>query len=254
MSFSLANNPTTSHTINPDKVGEIAHDDATLDVDFYPSSDGEPLAESYIHLYTIMVTLEVIRQYLKGRRATVLADQFLYYQKGDPKKRVAPDVMVIFDVEPGGRDNYKIWQEGQTPVVIFEMTSESTRKEDQTTKKDLYERLGVQEYWLFDPKQEWLNPALQGYRLQQGRYQPIPNNDYCEPLQLNLKVEGNLITFYRADTGERLLTPDELAEALTQAETQKAQAETARAQAQLEADRLRERLKALGIDPDGESL
>lgn len=28
----------------------------------YPSEDGEPLAESYDHLYAILVTLEVLRQ------------------------------------------------------------------------------------------------------------------------------------------------------------------------------------------------
>jgi Uma2 family endonuclease len=236
MSFSLANNIAISPSIDPSQI--------------YPSSDGKPVAETYIHFYAMMVTLEVIRQYLKGRQATVLANQFLYYQEGDPKKRVAPDVMVIFEVEPGGRDNYKIWVEGQVPAVIFEMTSASTRKEDQQFKKSLYERLGVQEYWLFDPKQEWLKPSLQGYRLHQGRYQPIPNHDYCEPLQLTLKVEENLIGFYRADTGERLLTPDELADAITQAEVARDQAQAARDQAQLESERLRERLRALGINPD----
>ncbi|QOV24519.1 Uma2 family endonuclease, partial [Anabaenopsis elenkinii CCIBt3563] len=58
----------------------------------YPSSDGEPLAETYIHLYAILTTLEVIKQYLAGQQATVLADQFLYYVQGFPKLRVAPDV------------------------------------------------------------------------------------------------------------------------------------------------------------------
>src|SRR4028118_101035 len=91
---------------------------------FYPSADGEPVAETYDHLYALLTTLEVLKQYLAGRQATVLGNQFLYYAQGFPKLRVAPDVMVIFDVAPGGRDNYKIWEEGQVPVVIFEMTSQ----------------------------------------------------------------------------------------------------------------------------------
>ena len=73
----------------------------------YPSSDGEPVAETYVHFYALLVTLEVLRQYLTGRQATVLANQFLYCAQGFPKLRVTPDVMVIFDVVPGGRDNYK---------------------------------------------------------------------------------------------------------------------------------------------------
>ena len=101
---------------------------------FYPSSDGEPLAESYDHLYVIMTTLAMLLAHLKGQQATVLADQFLYYAQGFPRLRVAPDVMVIYNVEPGGRDNYKIWEEGQVPSVIFEMTSPGTRSKDDVEK------------------------------------------------------------------------------------------------------------------------
>ncbi len=115
----------------------------------YPSADGEPVAETYDHVYAILTTLEVLKTYLADRRATVLANQFLYYAQGFRKVRVAPDVMVIFDVEPGGRDNYKIWEEGQVPKVIFEMTSPGTKSEDIINKKDLYEGIEVEEYWLF---------------------------------------------------------------------------------------------------------
>ena len=104
---------------------------------FYPSSDGEPLAESYLHLYAILVTLEVLTQYLAGQQATVLSNQFLYYSQGYPRLRVAPDVMVIFNVAPGGRDNYKTWEEGQVPSVIFEMTSAGTKNQDQEFKRTL---------------------------------------------------------------------------------------------------------------------
>lgn len=182
---------------------------------FYPSADGEPVAETYDHLYALMTTLEVCRQYLKDRQATVLGNQFLFYSQGFPALRVAPDVMVIFDVQPGGRDNYKIWEEGQVPVVIFEMTSKGTENHDQNFKKILYEQLGVKEYWLFDPKGEWIPEKLQGYRLQGEFYQPITDNR-CEPLQLRLAVEDKLIGFYREDTGEKLLIPDELLAQLQQ--------------------------------------
>ena len=184
----------------------------------YPSADGEPVAETYDHLYAILTTLEVLKQYLSGRQATVLANQFLYYSQGFPKLRIAPDVMVIFDVAPGGRDNYKIWEEGQVPVVIFEMTSPGTQDQDKSFKKTLYEQLGVKEYWLFDPKGEWLEEKLQGYRLRGDSYEPITDSR-SEPLQLRLAIEEKLIGFYREDTGEKLLIPDELGEALKQ-ETQ----------------------------------
>lgn len=184
----------------------------------YPSADGEPVAETYDHLYAILTTLEVLKQYLTGRQATVLANQFLYYAQGFPKLRTAPDVMVIFDVAPGGRDNYKVWEEGQVPVVIFEMTSKGTEDHDKSFKKTLYEQLGVNEYWLFDPKGEWIEEKLKGYRLRGEIYEPITDSR-SEPLQLRLAIEGKLIGFYREDTGEKLLIPDELVDALKQ-ETQ----------------------------------
>jgi Uma2 family endonuclease len=179
----------------------------------YPSSDGEPLAESYSHLYAILTTLEVLKQYLSDRPSTVLADQFLYYSQGYPKLRVAPDVMVIFDVAKGGRDNYKIWEEKQVPKVIFEITSAGTRNQDLEFKKNLYQQLGVEEYWLFDPRGEWIPEQLIGYRLYRDIYEPI-TDDCSQPLNLRLVPEGELIGFYRQDTGEKLLIPDELAIAL----------------------------------------
>lgn len=227
---------------------------------FYPSADGEPVAETYDHLYVLLTTLEVLKQYLAETQATVLANQFMYYAQGYPKLRVAPDVMVIFDVTPGGRDNYKIWEEGQVPSVIFEMTSSGTKDQDQIFKKTLYEQLGVKEYWLFDPKREWQEEQLRGYRLRGEIYEPISDNR-SELLKLRLQAEGRLINFYREDTGEKLLIPGELAQALrdevvarqqaeaqAEVERQRAEAERQRAEeAQAQVEQLKARLRSLGI-------
>ncbi|QKQ72609.1 Uma2 family endonuclease [Nostoc sp. TCL240-02] len=244
---------------------------------FYPSADGQPVAETYDHLYALLTTLEVLKQYLANRQATVLGNQFLYYAQGFPKLRVAPDVMVIFDVAPGGRDNFKIWEEGQVPTVIFEMTSFGTKGQDEIFKKTLYEQLGVKEYWLFDPKGEWVEQQLRGYRLRGEIYESIQDGR-SEPLQLRLVIEGRLIGFYREDTGEKLLIPNELAEALGQEvlarqqaevlaeqerqraeqerqraeqERQRAEQERQRAeQAELQIEQLKARLRSLNVDPD----
>ncbi len=206
---------------------------------FYPTGDGKPVAETFDHLYALLITLEVLRQYLTGRQATVLGNQFLYYAQGFPRLRVAPDVMVIFGVEPGGRDSYKTWEEGQIPSVIFEITSPSTRQNDELSKKNLYAQMGVQEYWQFDPRGEWIAEKLRGYRLHdfitldgepESVYEPIADGQ-SQALQLRLVVEGLLIGFYRLDTGEKLLIPDELAAALQQ-ETQTRQQAEAIAEAQ----------------------
>jgi Uma2 family endonuclease len=178
-------------------------------IDLYPSGDGQPVAETFDHLYAILMTLELLRLYLSGQQATVLGNQYLYYSQGYPKLRIAPDVMVIFDVAPGGRDNYKIWEEGAIPRVAFEITSPSTRNQDEGFKKDLYEQMGIQEYWQFDPKAQWIPGQLRGYQLVQEVYQPI-NNNISLALDLRLEPADTLISFYRLDSGAKLLLPAEL--------------------------------------------
>ncbi len=178
----------------------------------YPSSDGAPLAETFDHLYVIMTTVAMLMNYLRGQPATVLADQYLYYAQGFPRLRVAPDVMVIFNVQPGGRDNYKTWEEGQVPAVVFEVTSPGTRLQDDIDKKNLYESIGVTEYWQFDPRGEWIPEKLRGFRLQgagEQTYFPITDG-HSQPLQLQITVEDKTIAFHRLDNGEKLLPPAEL--------------------------------------------
>ncbi|MDX2254746.1 MAG: Uma2 family endonuclease [Pseudanabaenaceae cyanobacterium bins.39] len=228
---------------------------------FYPSEDGEPLAETSVHADAIIATVAVLRNYLAEKFAerspVVLADQFLYYAQGFPRLRVAPDVMVIFDIPQQPYDNYKIWETRQIPSVIFEITSASTQAPDQAKKRELYEGIGVLEYWLFDPKGEWIPEKLRGYRRQSN----LPKNEeeslvyeaiadgLSQVLKLRLEVEGSLINFYRQDNGEKLLIPSELFSAL-QEQTQRAESAEERARiVELEAQKLRDRLAELGVEP-----
>jgi len=41
-----------------------------------------------------------------------------------------------------------------TPALVVEILSPSTRKRDREIKRQLYDRSGVREYWLVDPKQD----------------------------------------------------------------------------------------------------
>lgn len=216
----------------------------------YPTGDGTPVAETFDHLYALLITLEVLRQYLAGQQATVLGNQFMYYVEEMPKLRVAPDVMVIFGVEPGGRDNYKVWEEGAVPSVIFEMTSTSTRQKDDEIKYELYESIGVTEYWQFDPKAAWIEDSLRGYRLsREDTYIPITDNT-SRVLGLRLAVNGSMIDFYKLDSGEKLLIPDELRQRADQ-EAQRADREAQRAdQAEAELAAFKAKLKAQGIELD----
>ena len=47
------------------------------------------------------------------------------------------------------------------PLFVAEVLSPSTRKKDLTVKKDLYERIGVKEYWLVSPQEK----AVEVYKM-----------------------------------------------------------------------------------------
>jgi len=232
------------------KVGTDEHaiasatNSATSEI-IYPSSDGEPLAETQQHVLAILMALSLLRLYLQEQQAVVFADQYLYYIEGNPRARVAPDVMVVFDIEKRLYANYKIWEGQQTPAIIFEVTSAGTREIDWNFKKTLYEQLGVTEYWLFDPYGEWVTEQLQGYRLNEDGVYKLIRDNCSEVLQLKLQAEEYLIGFYRLDNGEKLLTPEELYSA-NLAANQRADQEKVRA------DRLAEKLRQLGVSLDDE--
>lgn len=53
------------------------------------------------------------------------------------------------------------------PDLIVEILSETTRKMDEIIKRKLYERFGIQEYWIIDPELETIKVyrmTAQGYR------------------------------------------------------------------------------------------
>ena len=75
--------------------------------------------------------------------------------------------------EGGWRETYKLWEEGKGPDFVLEVTSGSTRRADQVGKRALYGRLGVREYFLYEPREEYLSPPLVRMRLVGSGYEPL---------------------------------------------------------------------------------
>jgi Uma2 family endonuclease len=221
------------------------------DEDFYPSSDGKPMAETDKHRDLMIYFIKALTIYFAQRQDVyVSGNNFLYFQEGDPTRRVSPDCYVAFGVEKRLRDSYKSWEEGgRLPSVVFEFTSRKTRKEDTQTKRPLYEQeLRVPEYFLFDPTGDYLNPRLQGYRLQGAEYVelvPKAGRLHSEVLGLDLVQEGEGVRLYDPVAGEYLRTAQEEAAGRV-AEKQRAdQAEQRADAAEAELARLRAELEAL---------
>jgi len=188
----------------------------------YPASDGKPMAETGFHVIVLATILNLLRTFFRNTpNVYVGANMFLYYVEGNPRKFVAPDIFVVFGVSNEERRSWFTWKENKVPEVIFEFTSKETREEDLWTKRGLYQWLGVKEYFLFDPLDEYLEPRLQGFRLTGGEYQSIPeinNGVQSESLGLTLSADGNMLRLTETATGKRLLQLHELQEAYQSAE------------------------------------
>mgnify|MGYP006443188373 CR=1 FL=1 len=212
----------------------------------YPDSDGWPMAESDVAREYLIYAIEGLRIYFQNRSDVyVSGNLFLYYEQGNPKAVIAPDVFVIFGVENKKRVSYKVWEENhKIPDFILEITSKSTVSEDQGIKKGLYAYLGVKEYFQYDPTSDYLQPPLQGLHLVEGNYFPIATQEtktgfaiFSETLGLELRTYADgAMRFYDPTTSEILRTPQEL--------------EEARLAEQQKAEKMAARLRELGIDPD----
>ncbi len=137
----------------------------------YPSSDGKPMAENDAQRSAIMYGIgALIRHYRDRPDVYVSGDLLIYYEEGNPRVSVAPDVFVVFGVEKRERLNYKLWEEGRAPSFVLEVASPSTWREDLGRKRSLYARLGVLEYWQYDPLGAHLPARLRGDRLTRAGY------------------------------------------------------------------------------------
>ncbi|HWM93212.1 MAG TPA: Uma2 family endonuclease [Thermoanaerobaculia bacterium] len=184
----------------------------------YPTSDGQPMAETTLHRVVMSDVIEGLERRFAGTADVwVGGNLLLYYQKGDRNKSVAPDVLFARGVAKRSRDTYLLWEE-KVPALVFEITSRWTRREDMGSKKVLYERLGVEELVLFDPYGDYLEPRLQGYRLERGRYRSIPvNSDGSLDVRtagVTVRPEDERLRLVDTASGEKLLWNDELEAAL----------------------------------------
>ena len=175
----------------------------------YPDSDGQPMAETDIHRDEMLDLIKALqRRYQDVPDVYVSGNLFLYYVQGDPRAVVAPDVFLVKGVEKKRRRTYKLWEEGRPPSLVIELTSDSTQDEDLSRKKLCYERLGVEEYFLHDPYQDYLDPSLQGFRLVNGRYRRIAAEADGSLRSLTtgllLRTEGKRLRLVDAATGEPL--------------------------------------------------
>jgi len=103
--------------------------------------------------------------------------------------RLQPDLIFI----PKEKENIvQDWIRG-VPDMVVEIVSKSTVKMDTVVKKEIYERYGVQEYWLLKPEKR----VLEIYTLVDSRYELYAsfgeNHVVSSPLFHDLAFKLNII-------------------------------------------------------------
>ena len=208
----------------------------------YPTSDGKPMAETEKHVIQLAQLLECLRTYFASEPDVyVSGNNMMYYEEGNPRKRVCPDLYITLGIPKRERRSYRIWVEGKAPDFILELLSGETRRRDFGFKKKLYQNVfQTKEYFLYDPDTE----ELYGYRLTENRYRLVkPNTDsrfFSSVLELLFGVDTQgWLRVYRPD-GTLLKTQQELAVEVMELSARNTFLEEQLARLQLELARLHE--------------
>ncbi len=191
------------------------------------SEDGENL-ESDWHRLAIGMLVEMVHYGWRPAEPYYAAgNMFIYYSLEQARNRDfrGPDFFLVKNVSAHRRPYWATWLEGDRfPNLIIELMSPSTKQEDLTVKKRIYETtFETPDFFCYDPDTH----ELLGWRLTDGRYEPLTATDkgrlWCAELGLWLGTwegeylggRGVWLRFFAAD-GQVLPTLGERAEAAEQ--------------------------------------
>ena len=120
-------------------------------------------APSYEHQYTVGEIAFSLRSFVKERQVGVIIEAPFEVHLAENTKPVQPDVLFIrTENQPSLGTQFF----DGAPDLTVEVISPSSIRLDRTVKFDAYERAGVAEYWIVDPKAR----LVEVYTLARGEY------------------------------------------------------------------------------------
>ena len=177
----------------------------------YP--EGHWTAPSVWHGDAVRQAAMALDHHFRERQDTLVAMEVrVYYERGNHKVWLQPDVQVMFGVKRGNRSSFKVWEEGKAPDFVLEVASPSTAENDAEHKAREYASIGVREFWRLDPTGSLMSSPLEGYVACAGSYDAVePVGDAgawlrSEVLRLELrsarKAGATVVVFRDPETGE----------------------------------------------------
>ena len=110
------------------------------------------------HAFVAANILRILGNYLRGKRCRVLGEVDVFF---DEQNHFIPDLIVVCD-----RQKIKYNGVYGAPDLVVEILSPRTAKNDKINKKAVYEKFGVKEYWLINPKDR----SLEVNHLVEGKF------------------------------------------------------------------------------------
>ena len=233
---------------------------AAADVIFPPSDlySDEPPLETELHLQQMILLLNSLKWLWRDRDDFYAAGNLSIYFSPDKIKTKdyrSPDFFVVLGTEQRRRKSWVVWEEGgKYPNFIIEILSDTTAAADRGKKKQIYQDIfRTPDYFWFDPETE----EFKGFHLMDGRYEPLEADErgwlWSQQLGLFLGVREGQLRFFTPDGQVVPVTEETTIQEKQRADQEKQRADRAEvreAQVLQKAERLAERLRAMGIDPD----
>lgn len=186
--------------------------------DFLDPQVGDHLVQSDAHLKLMLSLIDRFeQQYLHDPTVGVFGD--LKMRWGMPgEKEPAPDLAIVPNLQDKEklRSSFDVVAEGTLPCLVVEIVSPQYPGDD-TTKVDIYTRVGIPEYIIINPHFEQRHGEIEltGYRLVEGRRQRMRPDARGRLLSkttnvwFELDVQKRKLHLVDATTGKRLLTHTE---------------------------------------------
>ncbi len=230
----------------PDGTEALDHIPLTLEDVLHPE-EGDHIVQTEAHDWDRVYLKEVFRARLDDNpTAAVLADCGVDWNIPNVR-HLCPDIAVFFNVKRHIDWNiFDVAAEGARPVLVLEVTSRSTRKNDLGAKVEFYHRAKVPLYVIADAVGRGAKRRIKliGYQYERKTYKPIlPGEDgriYLEPVRLWLGITRDRqagflrLACFDPDTGVELGDYTAVSQALVEARAL-AEAEHRRAEAEAQA-------------------
>lgn len=156
-------------------------------------SQTEFMGETTDHFDIRSFATQLLRRFYseQNKQVFVASDLYTLYPG---EEAFYPDLLVVFNVPDHSRSSWIVANEKRGLDFVLEILSKKTRQNDQVRKLNLYARVGIPEYFMFDPERFLLN----GYRLDGNIYREIPRDEkgiFSSQLQLYLKNDDVQLRF-----------------------------------------------------------